>query len=91
MSLVQPAPEPRRVRLEDPRVALTPPIVPRLREHRVVPLHEHRKVRLLRAAFYVVCFMVGIAAGLIAARLMGAPTAGGHGERAVVTIRTLSR
>jgi hypothetical protein len=56
----------------------------------VVPLHEHQNAQLLRAAIYVLCFVVGIAAGLLAARLIGAPSvAGGRAERPVVTIRTL--
>lgn len=89
MSLAQPAPEPRRTRQDDPFIALTPPLVPRLREYRVVPLHAHRKAKLVRAAIYVACFLVGIGSGLLTARLLGAPAPRGAEEQPVVNIRTL--
>jgi hypothetical protein len=64
-------------------------MVPRLREYRVVPMREHRKVRLIQASFYALCFLVGIASGLIAARMLGTHSAPGQSEHPVVTIKTL--
>jgi len=89
MSLAQSFPEPRRTEPVEPPALLTPPLVPRLREYRVVPQDEHRRMQYIQVAVYVLCFVVGIAAGLLVARLLSAPSTAGTTEKPQVIIRTL--
>ena len=74
-----------------------PPVVPRLREYRVTPYSRRleRQRALLRGAIYVVCFVLGVAAGLGAAQVLRPKTTAPAGlavaEEPAVTVRTLPK